>query len=131
MFAAAKVIHLFEFTKFFAVFFQLTAVTRASATPQYLQKLPSGIPQDCRKDCCYQYVLGIYRHHAYVAVSVFQLSEQHLVDGLYAASLLAYVAPYVLAYIIYIIKEVAESVQQLVGLRLIFRRVGVRQYLDA
>ena len=56
-----------------------------------------------------------------------QLAQQHLVDGLDATSLFLYI----IAYIIYITKEIRKGIEHRIGLRIVFNHLGIGDDADA
>ena len=95
-----------------AVFFHFTTVTGVILAFQCTDYAPKGVASGRKKD---EYDDDDLHRNGGRGLGA-QLPEQHFVDGLYPSSALFDVAANILTYIIYIIKEIAECVEHLVGL---------------
>ena len=112
-------------TKFFAVFFQFAILARVSTLANGIIHPPTGKPKCRKKDDDRNQNLYIHE-----PILVPQFPQQHPVDGLNLATAFLNVLREILAYIIYIIKEIAEGVQNLIGLCLILAHLRVGNNLD-
>ena len=96
-----------------AVFFHFATVAGVILAFQRIDNAPKGIADGRQKD--YDDDDDLHVNDVGRGLGA-QLTEQHFVDGLYPPSALFDVVANILTYIIYIIKEIAECVEHLVGL---------------